>query len=146
MTTDNATAVQSHEELVKLADGKILVQAKYSFQNPYSINGPFGTLNVTLTEDSSGQSAIGSVTIQTLFGMGTETTLQYSGAANFNPSTGYTNVTAVGKGVMHAWPNPDRPVTAKMNFELAPGFKSGTLTVEGFLQGYTLTATSIQIG
>ncbi|MES2554714.1 MAG: hypothetical protein V4604_01110 [Bacteroidota bacterium] len=146
MTTDNATAVQSHEDVTKLADGKVLVQAKYSFQNPYSINGPFGTLNVTLTEDASGQGVIGNVTIQTLFGMGTETTLQYNGTAVFNPSTGYTNANAVGKGVMHAWPNPDRPVTAKMNFELAPGFKSGTLTVDGFLQDYALTATSIQIG
>ena len=48
MTTDTVTAVQSNEYLAKLADGKVLLQAKYSFQNPYSINGPFGTLNVTL--------------------------------------------------------------------------------------------------
>jgi hypothetical protein len=146
MTTDNATAVQSNEELAKLADGKVLLQAKYSFQNPYSINGPFGTLNVTLLEESTGQSAIGTVTIQTLFGMGTETTLQYSGPSSFNPSTGYTSVQAIGKGTMNAWPNPPQPVTAKMNFTLAPGFKSGTLTVDGFLQGYALTATSVQIG
>ncbi len=87
-TTDNSTAVQSNEELAKLADGTVALQAKYSFQNPYSINGPFGTLNVTLLNEPAGQSAIGQVTIQTLFGLGTETTLQYNGPSAFNPSTG----------------------------------------------------------
>lgn len=146
MTTENATGVQSHEDVINLANGTVLLQAKYSFQNPYSINGPFGTLSVTLMEDASGQSAIGEVVIQTLFGMGTLTTLQYNGPATVNGSTGYTSVTAVGKGVMHAWPNPDKPVTAKINFSLAPTFKSGTLTVEGFLDEYALTATSIVRG
>lgn len=146
MLTDNATAVQSNEDVAKLADGKILLEAKYSFQNPYSINGPFGTLNVNLLEEPAGQSAVGAVLIQTLFGMGTETNLQYNGTSTFNPSTGYTTVNAVGKGIMRAWPNPPKPVTANIEFTLAPGFKSGVLTVEGFLQGYELTATSVQIG
>lgn len=146
MTTENATAVQSNEELTKLATGKVIVQAKYSFQNPYSINGPFGTLGVTILDEPREQSAIGTVIIQTLFGMGTETTLQYNGISEFNPSTGYTTVKAIGKGIMNAWPNPPVPVTANIDIELAPGFKSGTLTVEGFLQGYTLTATSVQMG
>jgi hypothetical protein len=146
MTTENATAVQSHEELTTLAAGTVIVQAKYSFQNPYSINGPFGTLQVTILDEPTGQSAVGNVVIQTLFGMGSETNLQYNGTSVFNPSTGYTTVNAVGKGVMNAWPNPPVPVTAKIEFTLAPGFKSGTLNVEGFLQGYALTATSIQMG
>lgn len=146
MITDNATAVQSNEELEKLANGNILLQAKYSFQNPYSINGPFGTLDVTLIEDQSGQGAIGTVMIQTLFGMGTETNLQYRGKSEFNPSTGYTSVKGVGRGVMNAWPNPPRPIVTELNFELAPGFEKGTLTVEGFFQGFALTATSVQIG
>jgi hypothetical protein len=146
MSTENATAVQSHEAVTKLANGKVLVEAKYSFQNPYSINGPFGTLQVTLMEDASGQSAIGEVVIHTLFGMGSETTLQYDAPATVNGSTGYTSVKAIAKGIMRAWPDKPRAITTAMNFDLAPGFKSGTLTVDGFLQGYTLTATSVQIG
>lgn len=145
MITENTTVIQSDEELAKLADGKILLQAKYSFQNPYSINGPFGTLNVTLMEETAGQGAVGQVTIQTLFGMGTETTLQYDGTSEFNSSTGYTSVKAIGKGTMHAWPNPPRPITTGIQFTLTPGFKSGSLTVEGFFQGFELTAISIQL-
>lgn len=145
MITEKMAVVQSDEELAKLADGKISLQAKYSFQNPYSINGPFGTLNVTLMEEPTGQSAIGTVTIQTLFGMGSETILHYNGAADFNGSSGYTSVKTIGKGTMHAWPNPPKPVTTGIQFALAPGFKSGTLTVDGFFQGFELTAISIQI-
>lgn len=145
MITENLAVVQSDEELAKLADGKILLQAKYSFQNPYSINGPFGTLNVTLMEESNGQSAVGIITIQTLFGMGSETILQYSGNAEFNGSTGYTSVKTTGKGTMHAWPNPPKPITTGIQFALSPGFKSGTLSVDGFFQGFELTAISIQI-
>ncbi|MNE10950.1 hypothetical protein D3C87_32740 [compost metagenome] len=146
MITDNATAVQSNEELAKLADGKVVVVARYSFQNPYSINGPFGSLEVTLLEEPAGQTAVGKVTIQTLFGMGTETNLQYSGPSDFNPSTGYTSVKAIGKGTMNAWPNPPKPITTEVSFTLAPGFKSGTLSVDGFFQGFALTATLVQIG
>lgn len=147
MTTTAATNVQSHDDVTQLATGKIILQAKYGFANPYSINGPFGTLEVTLLEDASGTSAIGKVTIQTLYGMGSETNLQYDGPATSNGSTGYTSVSALGKGTMSAWPNPPKAITAEIAFDLAPTFKTGTLSVEGFFEGYTLTPTaSSQIG
>ena len=146
METTHATAVQSHEDVLNLAAGKVVLQASYSFMNPYSINGPFGTLEVTYLEDASGLSAIGTVKIQTLFGMGSLTTLQYNGPVTSNGSTGYTSVDTQGKGVMNAWPNPPQPITAEVAFDLAPTFKSGTLSVEGFFEGYTLTPTSVQHG
>lgn len=143
MITEKAAAVQSNEELAKLADGQVVLQAEYSFMNPYSINGPFGTLNVTLTDESTGQGAIGQISIQTLFGMGTKTSLQFNSTSNFNPSTGYTTVNAVGKGTITAWPDPPKPITANINLALAPGFKAGTLTVEGFFQDYALTVMTL---
>lgn len=147
MSTTAATSVQSHEEVTQLASGNVVLQAKYGFANPYSINGPFGTLEVTITEDAAGMTAFGKVTIQTLYGMGTETTFQYSGPATFNGSTGYTSVSTQGKGIMYAWPNPPKPITAEIAFDLAPTFKSGTLSVEGFFEGYALTPTaSTQVG
>lgn len=142
--TTGTTAVQSHEDVINLASGTVVLQAKYSFANPYSINGPFGTLEVTLTEDASGMSAFGKVTIQTLFGMGTETVLQYNGPATFNGSTGYTSVSTQGKGIMYAWPNPPKPINTEIAFTLAPTFKSGNLSVEGFFEDYTLVPVTTQ--
>jgi hypothetical protein len=37
-------------------------------------------------------------------------------------------------------------VQAAIQLAIQPGYKSGTITVEGFLSGFTLTATSLQIG
>lgn len=146
METNTLAAVQSDEELNKLAGGKVLLQASYSFMNPQSINGPFGTLEVTYLQDTSGVTAVGTVNIQTLFGLGTNTKLYYNGPVVSNGSTGYTNVSTEGRGVMNAWPNPPQPVNTRVIFSLAPTFKTGTLTVEGFLTGFTLTPTSVQQG
>lgn len=146
METTQSTAVQSHADVTKLASGKVVLQATYSFMNPYSINGPFGTLDVTYLQDASGLSAIGTVKIQTLFGMGSLTSLQYNGPVTANGSTGYTSVSAEGKGVMNAWPNPPQAITAEVAFSLSPTFESGTLSVEGFFEGYALTPTSVNRG
>ena len=144
MITDNATAVQSNEDLAKLADGTVLVVAKYSFQNPYSINGPFGTLEVTISENSTGQTAVGKVAIQTLFGMGTETNLQYDGAATVN--SGVTFVNTLGKGTITAFPDPPKPIAAEISFTLASGYESGSISVSGFFDGFALMPISVQIG
>lgn len=144
MITDNATAVQSNEDLAKLANGTVLVVAKYSFQNPYSINGPFGTLEVTISEDSTGQTAVGKVTIQTLFGMGTETNLQYDGSAKVN--SGITFVKTLGKGTITAWPDPPKPIAAEISFSLAAGYESGAISVSGFFDGFALMPISVQNG
>ncbi|MNU83557.1 hypothetical protein D3C71_732590 [compost metagenome] len=146
MITDNATAVQSNEELAKLADGNVLVQAKYSFQNPFSINGPFGTLDVTISEDSTGQTAVGKVAIQTLFGMGTETNMQYDGSAVVNSATGSTSVKTLGKGTITAWPDAPKPIAAEISFTLASGYESGTISVSGFFDGFALMPISVHVG
>ncbi len=144
MITDNATAVQSNEDLAKLAEGTVLLVAKYSFQNPFSINGPFGTLEVTISEDSTGQTAVGKVAIQTLFGMGTETNLQYDGSATVN--SGVTFVKTLGKGTITAFPDPPKPIAAEISFSLASGYESGTISVSGFFDGFALMPISVQIG
>jgi hypothetical protein len=146
MSTNAVTSIQSHEDVVKLGNGTVALEAKYSFNNPYSINGPFGTVDVTLLDEPELQSAVGTVNIQTLYGMGSLTTLHYTGTTAYDGSTGITTIIALGKGTMSAWPNPKKAVTAKIKMTLSPGFGSGTLTVEGFLQDYTLTATSVQVG
>ena len=48
------TAVESNADLEQLATQGLGVIAKYAFQNPYSINGPFGTMDLALTDGGSG--------------------------------------------------------------------------------------------
>jgi hypothetical protein len=151
MDQQPATSVQSHEEVTQLAVGHVLLEATYSFMNPYSINGPFGTLQLTITAPPPSSNpgptvAFGTVTIQTIFGLGSTTKLQYNGTSSFNGSTGYTTVTAQGVGTMNSFPDHAKPVQAAIQLAIQPGYKSGTITVEGFLSGFTLTATSLQIG
>ena len=144
MTPDTSTFVQSHDDVLNLADGEVLLQAKYSYST--TINGPFGTVLFTLVESSSGQHAFGTVVIQTIFAAGSETTLQYEGPATFNGSTGYTSIVAEGKGVISGLRTPLKPVKAKISIDLAPGFKTGTLGVEGYFDGMPITATSLTTG
>lgn len=147
MTQTASTFVQSHDEVTQLAAGTISLQATYSFQNPYSINGPFGSIDLTITSTPSGlEAAFGDLTIQTLFGVGTLTKLHYTGTASFNGSTGYTTVKAEGIGTINSYPDHPKPVKAAIQLSLAPGFQSGTITVQGFLSGFALTPTSLRIG
>jgi hypothetical protein len=145
MATATSSAIQSHDNLTELVTGTIQMKARYSFQNPNSINGPFGTLDVVLINEGGVQTAFGTVNIQTLFEMGSETHLVYAAPSHFNPSTGYTTVSAEGKGTITIWPNQAKAISAEINISLAPGFKSGTLSVEGFFEDYTLTPVSIQL-
>ncbi|WP_300660126.1 hypothetical protein, partial [Fluviicola sp.] len=107
-------------------------------------NGPFGTLDVIISEDATGQTAVGNAAIQTLFGMGTETKLQYDGAAQVN--SGITSVKTLGKGTITAWPDPPKPIAAEISFTLASGYESGTISVSGFFDGFALMPIAVHIG
>lgn len=121
--------INSHEALDALGSGHIVYTGDYAFNNPDSINGPFGTFHFVLT--STGDTS-GNMVINTLFGLGSVTNLVYQGTSKWNPSTGYTSVTAVGKGTITVRPNPPRPITAKIDMELEADFQHGTVSIEGF--------------
>lgn len=52
MAAAATTLVDSNTALGNLATGNISVIADYAFSNPYSINGPFGTLSLTLSSSA----------------------------------------------------------------------------------------------
>lgn len=140
----SSTTVQSNEDLSTLATANIGIQADYAFSNPYSINGPFGTLSLVLSAGATGQeTGTGSIVINTLWGMGSVTNLGFSGPAAFDGSTGYTTITAEGHGTIAVRPNPPRYITAQISISLQPGFEEGTLSVEGFFTDFTIKATAI---
>lgn len=142
--TTEKTAIESNQELEKLASGDVKIIAKYAFQNPYSINGPFGTLNLTLSGSSSNQEiATGTIEINTLWGLGSYTNLTFNGSGNFNPSTGYTSIQGNGAGSITVRPNTPHHIEAKVTIELKPGFQEGTLSVEGFFDNFDIKATSV---
>lgn len=138
-TTTNNTLIQSNEDLEKLTSGNVLIIADYSFANPYSINGPLGTLNITLTNDD----AFGEIEITTLYGLGTKTTLNFQGSTEFNPSTGYTTIHAIAKGVTYIPFDKPKSIKTEVSISLNPGFKEGTMSVKGFFNDYKLTLTKI---
>ena len=60
---------------VAFAPGQVVSVKCFSFHNPLSINGPFGSFQLWIgTTDVAGQ-----MTMQTIFGMGTTTLLNLSG-------------------------------------------------------------------
>lgn len=143
MENSNA-AVESNADLEQIVTQGIGVIAKYAFQNPYSINGPFGTMDLALTDGSSGtESASGEININTLFGLGSSTLLRFTGEAKFNGSTGYTQIDTVGEGYITVRPNPPRYIKAGISITLAPGLEKGTMSVEGFFSNFEIKATSI---
>ncbi|MGG8495640.1 hypothetical protein ACQY1Q_04430 [Tenacibaculum sp. TC6] len=144
-TTLEKTHIESNQELEKLASGTVSIIAKYAFQNPYSINGPFGTLELTITEDSSSvtKNAFGDIVINTLWGLGSYTNLKFTGPAKFNGSTGYTSIEADSKGTITVRPNPPKSIEAKVSITLQPGFQEGTLSVEGFFSDFAIKATYV---
>jgi len=143
-TTIEKTHVKSNQELEKLASGEVGIIAKYAFQNPYSINGPFGTLELTLSGNNSDKEvAVGEIEINTLWGLGSYTNLKFTGTGNFNGSTGYTGIQANSIGTITIRPNAPKPIKAKVNISLKPGFQEGTLSVEGFFSDFTIKATFV---
>lgn len=144
MTPSSSTPIGSGTDLTQLATGAIAIQASYAFSNPYSINGPFGTLSLVLSAGTGQQTGAGTVVINTLWGLGTVTNLGFNGPAGFNGSTGYTTISAEGHGTITVRPDPPRYTTAQISISLQPGFEEGTLTVEGFFTDFPIKATSIQ--
>jgi len=143
MSSTEKTVINSNAELENLATGNIGVIAEYAFQNPYSINGPFGTMTITIKDQGDSESATGEVKINTLWGLGSVTNLKFNGEAKFNGSTGITDVVAKGQGTITVRPNPPKYITANISASLAPGFHEGSLTVEGFFQDFQIKATNI---
>lgn len=145
MSTIIPQVIDSNNELEKLSTGDIGIIAEYAFQNPYSINGPFGTMKLTLSNDtvSNENIAIGTIKINTLWGLGSTTNLHFESTDDFNGSTGYTSINAESKGTITIRPNPPKLIRAKVNISLEPGFQEGTLSVEGFFQDFQVKATYV---
>ena len=143
-TTAEKTHVESNQELEKLTTGEVGIIAKYAFQNPYSINGPFGTLELTLSNNgTSKEIAVGQIDINTLWGLGSYTNLKFKGVGTFNASTGYTTILAESSGSITIRPNPPKHIEAKVKILLRPGFQEGTLSVEGFFSDFAIKATFV---
>ena len=134
------STVSSNNQLESLNTSEIGVTAQYAFHNPDSVNGPFGTMDLTISADGD---ASGTVQINTLFGLGSVTNLTFTGTADFNGSTGYTTIDTVGHGTIIVRPNPPRHISAAIAISLEPGFQRGTMSVEGFFTNFTIIATSI---
>ncbi|WP_428742957.1 hypothetical protein [Tenacibaculum sp.] len=143
-TTAEKTYIESNQELEKLASGEVGIIAKYAFQNPYSINGPFGTLELSLSGNNTNkETAVGQIEINTLWGLGSYTNLKFTGIGVFNGSTGYTNIQANSSGAITVRPNPPKHIEAKVSISLKPGFQEGTLSVEGFFSDFAIKATFV---
>lgn len=132
--------VKSNTELEALSSQNLELQADYTFHNPASINGPFGTFMLVLGDS---ETASGTMQINTLFGLGTVTNLTYQGKATSNGSTGYTTIQAKGSGYMVIRPNQRRHVNVDIEMSLKPGFQEGTVNVSGFFTDLPCQATAI---
>jgi len=139
------TAVSSNNELENLATGDLNFTAEYAFNNPESINGPFGvmTLNISFNEATGKEIAWGDIKINTLWGLGSVTNIHFGGPSAFDGSTGYTTINANGAGTITVFPNPPRYIKAKVGISLKPGLKDGTLSVEGFFEDFQIRATQV---
>lgn len=139
------TTVNLHENIVALAKGKVLFQGEYTFSTADSINAASGSFTILISDKIGGtETASGEMNIRTLWGLGTSTKLNYQGKADFNGSTGYTTVKGEGQGIMIYDFNQKRVIKASILISLAPGFKTGTLTVEGFGQDMICTLANVQ--
>ncbi|MCG8331367.1 MAG: hypothetical protein MI974_26990 [Chitinophagales bacterium] len=138
-------ASSPHEDIISLAKGKVMFQGEYTFYTPGSINAPSGNFSLLISGNPDGSNtASGVMTIRTLWGVGTMTTLHYQGTVSFDGSTGYTTIKAEGHGVMIYDFNKKRTIQANILIVLEPGLKNGKLTVEGFGQDMPCTLTHKQ--
>ena len=121
--------ITSVKDLNALADGLVDFFGSFAFHNPDSINGPFGTFNLTI----AGDKAFGTVNINTLFEIGAKCNLAYTGTATADGSTGYINVVAAGTGTIESGLDTDkRAFTSEIKIALAPDRSTGTITVVKF--------------
>ena len=100
----------------------------FSFSNPDSINGPFGTLQLELPSTSGDVS--GEVTIDTLFGLGTETKLDTTGTCDDNQDL---ICKMEGKGYLTSIGNPPKPVTMAMTLDLDSSRDKGFISFKADL-------------
>ena len=124
-------AVNSHAEAIALGRGKIVFEGEYQFHTPGSINAPQGTFTLTITNIGELKST-GTIKITTLWDNTTHTTLNYTGEAQFNGSTGYTTVNGTGQGTMIYDFNKKKHIVANVNMSLKPGMIEGEVTITGF--------------
>jgi hypothetical protein len=124
-------AVNSHEETLALGQGIVVFEGTYQFHTPGSINAPQGTFTLTITKVEE-LKASGTMSITTLWGTTTHTTLAYEGIAKFNGSTGYTTVNGRGQGTMTYDFNKKKHIVANVNMDLQPGMTKGEVTIQGF--------------
>lgn len=146
MSSSPNAIIQSNTDLTKLATSNVGLKADYAFSNPYSINGPFGTLSLTISEGSNQETAVGQVVINTLWGLGTVTNLSFNGPAAFDGSTDYTSISAEGHGTITVRPYPAKYLTAQISISLKSGFEEGTMSIQGFFTDFAIKATSVNIG
>ena len=87
----------------------------------------------TLTITNIGElKSTGTIKITTLWDNTTHTTLNYTGEAQFNGSTGYTTVNGTGQGTMIYDFNKKKHIVANVNMSLKPGMIEGEVTITGF--------------
>jgi hypothetical protein len=137
--------ITSKSEIEGLMGGTLAFSAAYAFNNPESINGPFGTILLELYVDDATQKemCLGEIKINTLWGLGTITDLHFTGPVTFNGSTGYSTLTANAFGSFAMLPDLPQYVSTKLNITLKPGVKEGSLTVDGFLENFPIKVTKI---
>lgn len=132
-------SINSNSDLAKLTTTDIVIDCKYSFSNPDSINGPFGTVDIIISDSGM---ASGVLNIQTLFGMGSFTILHFANRLRYNGSTGYSSIQAQGTGTIVVRPNPARHITEEISISLAPDYENGTISVTGFFSDFKLHRVS----
>lgn len=137
-------SANSHEQVVALAQGRIIFEGTYHFHTPNSINAPQGTFTLTITEADKLE-ASGTMKITTLWEDTTHTSLTYHAQAGFSGSTGITLINGTGKGTITYDFNKKRPITAGIGMKLEPGMRTGELTVQGFGEAMPCQAVQISI-
>lgn len=96
----------------------------FSFENPDSINGPFGTFQLWI----EGSNVAGRMTIQILFGLGATTTLNLTGSlAGTNPIV----CTLQGEGFVASLGQPTLSVSQAMSVSFASDWSTGQLSFSG---------------
>ena len=93
----------------------------FSFYNPDSINGPFGTFQLWIESSN----VAGRMTIQVLFGLGATTTLNLTGTlAGTNPIV----CTLQGEGFIMSFGEPTLSVSQGISLSFASDWSTGQLT------------------
>lgn len=108
-------------ENLPFAPGEPVTVKCFSFYNPESINGPFGTFQLWIESTD----VAGRMTIQVLFGLGATTTLNLTGTrAGTDPIV----CTMEGEGVVNALGQPMLSVDQALSVSFASDWSTGELS------------------